>query len=34
MVTHFQEAIAGAGILVFTLSTIVLSGLGDALLGF
>lgn len=33
MVTGFQEALAGAGILLFTLSTILLSGMGDALLG-
>ena len=34
MTTRIQEAMAGAGILVFTLSTILLSGVGDALLGF
>jgi hypothetical protein len=31
MTTRFQEAVAGASMLMFALSAIVLSGIGDAL---
>ena len=34
MARRFQEAVAGAGMLVFALAAMVLSGVGDALLGF
>ena len=34
MARRFQEAVAGASMLVFTVAALVLSGVGDALLGF
>jgi hypothetical protein len=34
MSRRFQEAVAGTSMLVFALSAMVLSGIGDALLGF